>query len=234
MFTQADLAVNDTLHRAQAVTAFDEQDVRSTASVSEENTWSTVKPSEPEVEVPGVDRARDTVASIQEKATADQVLTHSIAPPESAATSSTPSWSQQKEAKLAQRLVKRTSLQLQALRQKLLLPIPTTVAAQRSPTAADVKLGQGLMEKGFPYKAYNSDDTDSRARFAWEESQKRQADETNLEKLSTAVAAYNAMIEQSNLEFLRNPPVEVLALREALSAMIAKTKRDFQTYQTFN
>lgn len=206
---------------------------------------------------------RETLVSTQEKTTASQVLTDSIAPPECATTSTTPSWSEEKASNqavlsvdssanrgyestthrsnpfprnrtlspagerlsastLAQPLAIEISPRLVALRQKLLLPLPATVIANSSLTS-EVKVGQGLMEKSLTSKAYNSNETDGTARFARRDSLKSPVDETALTKLSAAVAAYNVMIQQSNLEFLSDPPAEVLALREALLALISET-----------
>lgn len=207
---------------------------------------------------------RDSVASTQENRIASQVLTGSIAPPECATTSTTPSWSQEKSSAqallsvdsranrelestthsssslpqnlalsptgerlgasaLVQPLAIQTSPRLVALRQKLLLPLPATVIADSS-LLSEVNVGQGWMEKGLTSKAYNTNETDRTAMFGRRERLKSQVDETSVTKLSAAVTAYNAMIEQSNLEFLSHPPAEVLALREALLALMSETR----------
>jgi hypothetical protein len=207
---------------------------------------------------------RDSVASTQENRIASQVLTGSIAPPECATTSTTPSWSQEKSSAqallsvdsranrelestthsssslpqnlalsptgerlgasaLVQPLAIQTSPRLVALRQKLLLPLPATVIANSS-LLSEVNVGQGWMEKGLTSKAYNTNETDRTAMFGRRERLKSQVDETSVTKLSAAVTAYNAMIEQSNLEFLSHPPAEVLALREALLALMSETR----------
>lgn len=207
---------------------------------------------------------RDSVASTQEKRIASQVLTGSIAPPECATTSTTPSWSQEKSSAqallsvdsranrglestthsssslpqnlalsptgerlgasaLVQSLAIQTSPRLVALRQKLLLPLPATVIADSS-LLSEVSVGQGWMEKGLTSKAYNTNETDRTAMFGRRERLKSQVDETSVTKLSAAVTAYNAMIEQSNLAFLSHPPAEVLALREALLALMSETR----------
>lgn len=123
---------------------------------------------------------------------------------------------------LAQPLAIETSPRLVALRQKLLLPLPATVIADTSYTS-EVKVGQGWMEKGLTSKAYNTNETHETATLARRDSLKSPVDETAVAKLSAAVAAYNIMIQQSNLEFLSNPPAEVLALREALLALMSET-----------
>jgi hypothetical protein len=207
---------------------------------------------------------REAQASTQEKTTTSQGLTSSIAPPECATTSTTPSWSEEKASNqallsldssvnrgfestthranpfpqnralspdgerlsassLAQPLAIQTSSRLVALRQKLLLPLPATVVANSSLTS-EVTVGQGLMEKGLTRKTYSSNETDGTARFAQRDSLQSPVDETAVAKLSAAVAAYNVMIQQSNLEFLSNPPAEVLALREALLALMSETR----------
>jgi len=207
---------------------------------------------------------RDSVASTQENRIASQVLTGSIAPPECATTSTTPSWSQEKSSAqallsvdsranrelestthsssslpqnlalsptgerlgasaLVQPLAIQTSPRLVALRQKLLLPLPATVIANSS-LLSEVNVGQGWMEKGLTSKAYNTNETDRTAMFGRRERLKSQVDETSVTKLSAAVTAYNAMIEQSNLAFLSHPPAEVLALREALLALMSETR----------
>ncbi|HEY9601193.1 MAG TPA: hypothetical protein V6C85_06250 [Allocoleopsis sp.] len=124
---------------------------------------------------------------------------------------------------LAQSFARETSPRLVALRQKLLLPLPATVLADSSLTS-EVNVGQGLMEKGLTNKAYTTNDTDETPMFGRRESLKSPVDKTNVAKLSAAVTAYNAMIEQSNLEFLSHPPAEVLALREALLALTSERR----------
>jgi methylglyoxal synthase len=44
--------------------------------------------------------------------------------------------------------------------------------------------------------------------------------QVNAEELLDAIRSYNEMIQQSNSEFLRNPPAELLAIQVALSRLI--------------
>ncbi len=220
MFIQAELTVNDTLNPDQLAIAPDQQDAQ-----------PTVKPSQPEREVlpEGNVVTRNVRASLTQKritAIRYPIQTNSIAPPESFPTPCPPSsWGEWQEAQpVVQAPREHPPQQLESLRQKLLLPLPTR---------AEVKWNRGLLENG-QSKADHTDKADSSlsARFTQEDSLKLSDETTNPAKLAEAVAAYNATIQQSNLEFLSNPPLEVLALREALSDLLTKANLATNRKQT--
>ncbi len=228
--------------------------------------------------LPMQDANRDLNAAsfVQEKTTAieGQVLTNSIAPPESFATPDAPSLGRELEEMqyVAQAETEPSPQVLETLRQQLLLPLPATVVVSHSPTqycsvnlspnpsparrwesgppvpllpmgvggvrsalskaycsrtVAATKMSLDLMENGSPGKTLQNDKADSSvsARFAQGDDLQLQDERTTPAKLSAAVAAYNAMIQQSNQEFLTNPPAEVLALRETLLARVANANR---------